>query len=73
VWQQALVPTPAIDHVDDYWTASVGVGFQTGRFMFDVAYEFKWGENVNSDVYGGYGITEDVHRHRFLASLILYL
>lgn len=65
-------PSPAVDGVDDYYTVSVGTGLQFGRFMFDIAYELKWGSSVNGDILRGYGTTEAVRRHRALASLIVY-
>ena len=65
-------PSPAVDSVDDYYTVSVGAGLQFARFMFDVAYELKWGSDVNGDILRGYGTSEDVRRHRVLASLIVY-
>lgn len=66
-------PSPAIDQVDEYYTASVGAGYQRGRYMLDVGYEVRWGHDV---VGGGSkipGTAEDVIRQRVLLSLIVYL
>ena len=65
-------PSPAVDGVDDYYTVSVGTGLQFRRFMFDLAYEYKWGRDVNGDILRGYDTSEDTRRHRVLASLIVY-
>jgi long-subunit fatty acid transport protein len=66
-------PGPAIDQVDAFYTASVGTGLQVGRFAFDVGYEMRWGNGVNSSLYPpGWGSSEDVLQHRILASLIVY-
>ena len=45
---------------------------QVGRFMFDVAYGFRWGDDVNGDLLHGFGASQDIRRHRALAPLIVY-
>ena len=65
-------PSPAIKDVDDFFTASLGGGIQIGKYNFDVAYEFRWGNNVNKDVIIGVDATQDIRQHRVLASLIYY-
>lgn len=66
-------PGPAIDQVDAFYTASVGTGLQVGRFAFDVGYEVRWGNGVNSSIYpAAWGSSEDVLQHRLLASMIVY-
>ena len=65
-------PSPAVGEVDEYYTVSVGAGLQVGRLMFDVAYEFRWGNNVNGDSLEPFNATQDVQRHRVLSSVILY-
>ncbi|MBT4814502.1 MAG: hypothetical protein HN742_23600 [Lentisphaerae bacterium] len=69
----AYDPAPAVDDVDDYYTASVGVGLQIGRFMADLAYELRWGKDVIGGGIRGLSTSEDVLQHRILLSLILYL
>jgi len=65
-------PGPAVDSVDDFYTINLGAGIQLDRFMFDVGYEFRWGNDVNQATLRGVGATQDVRRHRVLASLIVY-
>lgn len=65
-------PTPAVDRTDEFYTASLGIGFQTGRFMVDLAYEARWGQNVHGSTMRGLNASEDVLRHRLLTSLIVY-
>ena len=65
-------PAPAVDEVDDFYTISVGTGLQSGRYNFDIAYEFRWGNNVNGISLEALNATQDVRRHRLLASLIYY-
>ena len=63
---------PAVDDVDDFYTASLGSGVRIGNYNFDIAWEFRWGNNVNKDLFQGINATEDVQQHRVLASLIYY-
>ena len=63
---------PAVDGVDRHYTLSVGTGLQLNRVVFDIAYEWRWGNDVSADTLRGIGATEDVQRHRVLASLIYH-
>ena len=65
-------PSPAVGEVDEYYTVSVGAGMQIGRLMFDVAYEFRWGNDVDGDSLASFDATRDAQRHRLLSSVILY-
>ena len=67
-------PAPAVDDVDDFYTLNFGTGIQLGRYNFDVAYEFRWGNDVNRHFLETLdsNSTQDVRRHRVLASLIYY-
>ena len=66
-------PSPAVDDVDDFYTVNFGTGIQLfKRINFDVAYEFRWGNNVNGDTLFSIDATQDVRRHRMLASMIYY-
>ena len=66
-------PAPGVDETDHFYTFSLGTGFQTGRWNLDVAYEFRWGNDVNAASLGTVDATQDVHQHRVLVSLIVYL
>ena len=66
-------PAPAVDRVDDFFTVNVGTGIQLfERVNFDIGYEFRWGNNVNNDILRGIDGRQDIHRHRLLASMIVY-
>ncbi|NOY81100.1 MAG: hypothetical protein GXP31_08860 [Kiritimatiellaeota bacterium] len=65
-------PAPAVGDTDDFYTLSVGGGLQAGRFMLDLAYEFRWGNGVNKDSFQGLDAAQDVRRHRILVSVIYY-
>jgi long-subunit fatty acid transport protein len=59
---------------DNFYGFAVGVGllaFQ--RFNFDVAYQFRYGNDVNSDFISGVeSFSEDVIQHRLLLSTVIY-
>ena len=65
-------PAPAVDRVDDYYTINCGTGIQIGSYNLDIGYEFRWGNNVNGSSLQPIDATQDVYRHRVLASLIYY-
>ena len=66
-------PAPAIDNVDDFYTVNMGTGIQFLEHLnLDIAYEFRWGNNVNSDTFQGFDASEDIRQHRVLASMIYY-
>ena len=65
-------PAPAVNDVDDYYTINCGTGIQIGSYNLDIAYEFRWGNNVNGSSLQPINATQDVYRHRVLASLIYY-
>ena len=66
-------PAPGVDRTDDFYTASVGAGVQLGkRWNVDIAYEFRWGNQVNGATLRGIEATQNLRQHRVLASVILY-
>ena len=72
-WGVGYDPAPAVDSADDYYTLNVGTGIQLfKRVNFDIAYEFRWGNNVNSDILQSIRASQNEYRHRFLSSLIVY-
>ena len=72
-WGAGYDPAPAIGDSDDFYTVNVGAGVQIhNRVSFDLAYEFRWGDRVNGDALRGFSTSQDVRRHRILASMICY-
>ena len=59
---------------DNFYGFAAGVGllaFQ--RFNFDVAYQFRYGNDVNSDFSTGVeSFSEDVIQHRLVFSTVIY-
>jgi len=50
----------------------VGIGYQRGRFMADLAYELRWGDDTGTSI-RGVSASQDSLRQRLLLSLIVYL
>ena len=71
-WGASYDPTPSIDNSDDFFTLNFGTGVQIGRYNFDIAYQFRWGNNVNEITFQGFDASEDSGEHRVLSSLIYY-
>jgi hypothetical protein len=65
-------PGPAVDDTDRYYTGTLGVGFQKGRYMVDLAYEMRVGQAVNGSSLVNLSAAQDVVQHRLLASVIVY-
>lgn len=65
-------PAPAEGSPDDYCGFSVGTGIAYGRFVFDIAYQFRFGFNVGSSMLQGARLTQDVIEHTVYSSLIIH-
>jgi hypothetical protein len=65
-------PGPAQGSPDDYCGFSIGSGIGIGRFVFDFAYQYRFGRNVTSAIYEYMGFSQDVDDHTFSSSLIFY-
>jgi long-subunit fatty acid transport protein len=59
---------------DDFYGVTLGVGVLVKqRLNLDLAYQYRWGNNVNGDLNPGLtGFSADERRHRFLFSTVLY-
>jgi len=59
---------------DDFYGGALGVGLLLRqRLNLDLAYQLRYGDNVNSDLIRGIeGFREDVLQHRLLLSTVLY-
>jgi len=65
-------PVPQRGRVDDYYGIAAGTGASFPRFSIDIAWQYRFGNNVN----GNLGTIEersvDISQHTLLASLIWY-
>jgi long-subunit fatty acid transport protein len=64
-------PEPSHGKVNDFYGVSLGSGIAYKRFIFDVAYQLRWGNNIDT---GDLIATSkaDVTQHSFLASVIYH-
>ncbi|CAN2047826.1 long-chain fatty acid transport protein [Candidatus Magnetomoraceae bacterium gMMP-1] len=65
-------PAPAEGSPDDYYGFSLGTGFSSKRFSFDVAYQFRFGNDVGASVFEDSDFSQDVREHTVFASIIVY-
>jgi long-subunit fatty acid transport protein len=66
-------PEPKQGDPEDFYGISVGSGVAYKKFLFDVAYEFRWANNVDGDRLINTGDTEiDVRQHSIMASVIIH-
>lgn len=67
-------PNRGSGDADDFYGVTFGIGLLAHqRFNFDFAYQYRWGNNVNSDyIQGRRGFNEDVQQHRILLSTVIY-
>ncbi len=66
-------PAPAQGHPDNFFGFSVGSGIADGEvFSFDVAYQYRFGNNVGESVLQHWGFSQDIQEHTVYASLIIY-
>jgi len=64
-------PEPSEGEVKDFYGISVGSGIAYKKFIFDAAYQFRWGNNIDT----GNLIADseaDVRQHSVLASIIFH-
>jgi len=66
-------PEPKQGNPEDFYGISLGSGIAYKKFLFDVAYQFRWADNVKGDRLINTGDTEiDVRQHSILASAIIH-
>jgi hypothetical protein len=65
-------PAPALGGTDPYFGFSVGSGIGVGRFIFDFAYQYRFGLDVGKSILRAHRFSEDVHEHAFYTSLIIH-
>jgi len=65
-------PAPADDNPDDFYGFSFGSGFAMGRFVFDIAYQYRFGNNVGTSILQHFDFSQDVDEHTVYSSLIFH-
>jgi len=65
-------PEPSEKNPQDFWGFSVGTGFSAGKTVVDLAYQFRFGNNVQGVLLGVPETDADVKQHRRLLSVIYH-
>jgi long-subunit fatty acid transport protein len=65
-------PAPAQNRVDNYGGFSVGSGIGIGRFIFDVAYVYRFGRGVGASAVPDLNFHQNVNEQNFYTSLIIH-
>ena len=66
-------PAPAEGSPDDFYGFSLGSGFAKGRFIFDIAYQYRFGRDVGGSILQNLDFSQDVDEHSVYASFIIHL
>jgi len=65
-------PAPAEGSPDDYYGFSLGSGITSERFSFDIAYQYRFGNNVGDSILQNLDFSQDVKEHTVYSSIIFY-
>jgi long-subunit fatty acid transport protein len=62
-------PAPAEDSPDEYYGVSLGTGIAYNTYIFDIAYQYRWGNNVNQDILTTERFSQNIAEHTLYTSL----
>jgi long-subunit fatty acid transport protein len=65
-------PAPAKGSPDYYYGLSVGTGLAYGRFIFDVAYQYRFANDANEFIMETLDFSQDIREHTVYASTIIH-
>jgi long-subunit fatty acid transport protein len=65
-------PAPAEGSPDDFFGFALGSGVAYDRFVFDVAYQYRFGRDVGESILQNFGFSQDVDEHRVYTSVIIH-
>ncbi len=65
-------PAPAEGSPDDFYGFSLGSGIAGGRFVFDIAYQYRFGNNVGESILQNFDFSQDVKEHTVYSSIIIH-
>ncbi len=65
-------PEPTEDNPDKFYGFSLGGGIAVSQFVFDMAYQYRWGNDVRKVSLEGEEVYQDVKQHTVYASVILH-
>lgn len=65
-------PAPADNNPDDYYGISLGTGFAKGKFIFDIAAQYRFGRDVGSAIFPYNSFSQDVDEFKVYSSIIIH-
>lgn len=65
-------PAPAENHPDDIYGFSLGAGFGYKRYNFNMAYQFRYGDNVGESILKDWAYSQDLNEHTIYSSLVIH-
>ncbi len=65
-------PAPAEGSPDDFYGFSLGTGIVVGRFVFDIAYQYRHGDDVGGYILQNREFSQDVKEHTLYSSVIIH-
>ncbi|MDM8517482.1 outer membrane protein transport protein [Desulfobacterales bacterium HSG16] len=65
-------PAPAQGSPDHIFGFSIGSGFVYERFVFDIAYQHRFGSDAGTSILKAWGFSQDIEEHTMHCSLIVY-
>jgi long-subunit fatty acid transport protein len=65
-------PAPAEGSPDDFYGFSLGSGIARERFIFDIAYQYRFGNDVGGSILQNSDFSQDVREHALYSSIILH-
>ncbi|MBI9085454.1 MAG: outer membrane protein transport protein [Desulfobacterales bacterium] len=65
-------PAPSAGSPDDYYGFTLGTGLGYKRWIFDMAYQYRFGNDVGTSLMRGVDFSQDVKEHMIYVSLIVH-
>ena len=66
-------PEPSENNPEDFWGFALGTGVSIGDLIFDCAYQYRTGSDVEGDILLGIEATDaDVEQHLFMVSCVFH-
>jgi len=65
-------PAPAEVNPDDYFGCSLGSGIATRHLVFDMAYQYRFGNRVGDSILQHFQFSQDVREHKLYSSIIVF-
>jgi long-subunit fatty acid transport protein len=66
-------PAPAEGTPDDFYGCSIGSGLVFDRIAWDIAWQYRYGNDVSEAIMPGYGFSQDVRQITVYFSIIVYI